>query len=105
MPTFSPERLAACGRAVFEAVGSPEPVARRVADALVDANLVGHDSHGVIRIPQYVAAVRDGEVVPDAAPTIVKESAVSALIDGGWGFGRSEERRVGKECRSRWSLG
>jgi uncharacterized oxidoreductase len=88
MPVFSPGRLAACARAVFQAIGSPEPVARRVADALVDANLVGHDSHGVIRIPQYVAAVRDGEVVPDAAPTIVKESAVSALIDGGWGFGQ-----------------
>jgi uncharacterized oxidoreductase len=88
MPVFSPDRLAACAKAVFQAVGSPEPIAGRVADALVDANLVGHDSHGVIRIPQYVAAVRDGEVVPDAAPKILKQTAVSALIDGGWGFGQ-----------------
>jgi uncharacterized oxidoreductase len=88
MPTFSPERLAACGKAVFEAVGSPEPIARRVADALVDANLVGHDSHGVIRIPQYVAAVKDGEVVPGAEPKLLKETAGSALLDGGWGFGQ-----------------
>lgn len=88
MPTFSPDRLSACGKAIFEAVGSPPTIAARVADALVDANLVGHDSHGVIRIPQYVAAVKDGEVVPGAEPKLLKETAVSALLDGGWGFGQ-----------------
>ncbi|HEV8633625.1 MAG TPA: Ldh family oxidoreductase [Chloroflexota bacterium] len=88
MPVFSPNTLARCGKAVFAAVGAPEAVARRVADALVDANLAGHDSHGVIRIPQYVEAVEGGEVVPDAEPKVLRETAVSALVDGGWGFGQ-----------------
>ena len=75
MPTYSPDKLRAASRQIFVAVGCPEPVARRVGDALVDANLVGHDSHGVIRIPQYVAAIRDGEIVPAAEPTVVRETA------------------------------
>jgi uncharacterized oxidoreductase len=98
MPVFQPDKLRAVGRAVFQAIGAPEHVARRVGDALVDANLVGHDSHGVIRIPQYVAAVNDGEVVPNAEPTIVRESTVSALIDGGWGFGQVTAETATREA-------
>src|SRR6476469_6038881 len=94
MPVFQPDKLRAVGRAVFQAIGAPEHVARRVGDALVDANLVGHDSHGVIRIPQYVAAVRDGEVVPAAEPTIIRETASTALVDGQWGFGQVTAERA-----------
>ena len=88
MPIYSADRLRSLGRAIFEAVGAPEPVARRVADALVDANLVGHDSHGVIRIPSYVNAVRQGHVIPTAEPEIVNESASYALVNGNWTFGQ-----------------
>src|SRR5262245_55658131 len=88
MPVFSQGALARSGQAIFEAVGAPTAVARRVADALVDANLAGHDSHGVIRIPQYVDSVRSGEIVADAEPRLLRGTAVSALIDGGWGFGQ-----------------
>ena len=73
---------------IFCAVGAPEPAAERVARSLVDANLAGHDSHGVIRIPSYVRAVRAGEVIPDASPELLRETAVSAMVDGGWGFGQ-----------------
>src|SRR5947208_3395300 len=88
MPTYTPDVLRDVAQRVFVAVGSPEPTARRVGDALVDANLAGHDSHGVIRIPQYVAAVRDGEVIPGAEPKVLRQRASSALVDGGWGFGQ-----------------
>ena len=94
MPVFEPGALRDVGVEVFRAVGAPEPVANRVADALVDANLVGHDSHGVIRIPQYVAAVRAGEVIPDASPELVRETSVSALVDGGWAFGQITAERA-----------
>lgn len=73
---------------IFEAVGCPTDVATRVSAALVDANLCGHDSHGVIRIPTYVDAVREGYVVPDARPSILRQTAVTALIDGRWAFGQ-----------------
>jgi len=88
MPTFSADRWRQIGRRVFEAVGSPPDIAARVADALVDANLVGHDSHGVIRISQYVGHVREGHVVPDARPEAIEESETTALVDGKWAFGQ-----------------
>ena len=65
-----------------------------MAHSLVDANLAGHDSHGVIRIPSYVRAVRSGEVIPNAAPELLRETQVSALIDGGWAFGQLTAERA-----------
>src|SRR5437870_665909 len=103
MPVFAPDRLRQVGRAVFQAIGSPASVATRVADALVDANLAGHDSHGVIRIPQYVDSVRGGEVVPDAEPKLLRETTVSALVDGGWGFGQVTAERATREAVRRAS--
>lgn len=87
MPLFPPDRLASATKAVFFAAGVPDGNARLVAEALVDANLVGHDAHGVMRIPMYLAAIRNAEVDPKAEPRVIRESEVSALVDGGWGLG------------------
>ncbi|MCL4498962.1 MAG: Ldh family oxidoreductase [Chloroflexi bacterium] len=81
-------RLTEVSQKIFEAVGCPPDIAHRVTAALVDANLVGHDSHGVIRIPTYVTAVREGHVIPNARPTVIRETAVTALVDGQWAFGQ-----------------
>lgn len=74
--------------AIFMAVGATPPNAERVAEALVDANLAGHDSHGVARIPQYLQAIAAGQLDPAAQPTVRKESACSLLMDGHWSFGQ-----------------
>ena len=70
------------------AAGTPEGNATRVATSLVKANLVGHDSHGVIRVPQYVAAIREGRIDPAATPVVERETACTALVDGNWGWGQ-----------------
>jgi LDH2 family malate/lactate/ureidoglycolate dehydrogenase len=88
MITKSAETLGALSRKIFVAAGCPSDVAERLSVALVDANLVGHDSHGVIRIPSYLAAIRDGHIVADARPEIRRETAVTALVDGRWAFGQ-----------------
>ena len=62
--------------------------ARVVAELLVEANLVGHDSHGVIRIPQYLAQVEAGDIVPDATVEVVHEAPTLAVLDAHWGFGQ-----------------
>jgi uncharacterized oxidoreductase len=67
-------------------------VAHRVAESLVEANLMGHDSHGVIRIPQYIEMVGDGRVNPRAEPRVVRETEGTAVIDGGWQFGQVTAR-------------
>lgn len=73
---------------VFRACGAPDDEARIVADHLITANLLGYDTHGVIRIPQYVEAIRDGMILPGAPIEIQEETETTAVLDGGWNFGQ-----------------
>lgn len=75
-------------RAIFEALGAPAEEAALVARVLVDANLTGHDSHGVIQISAYLEAHAEGLIVPGARLTHEKETPATALLDGCWGFGQ-----------------
>ena len=72
---------------IFASLGSPQDEAHRVADHLVGANLRGHDSHGVIRVSGYVTYAQNGTLKPGATRRVERESASTALIDGGWNFG------------------
>ena len=74
--------------ALFCAIDSPEPAARRVAESLVGSNLVGHDSHGVMLAPPYVRGIQDGYLNPKGEIRIVRESASTALLDCGFTFGQ-----------------
>lgn len=73
--------------AIFTAAGAPADLATEMADALVGANLAGHDSHGVIRIPAYLKMIAEGQLLPAARPEVIKETATTALVDGKWTFG------------------
>src|SRR5215212_4213766 len=64
--TFGAEPLAAAVRAIVAAAGSGEPEAAQVAANLVEANLRGHDSHGVGMVPRYVDAVLEGGLAVNA---------------------------------------
>ena len=55
---------------------------------LVDANLHGHDSHGVIRVPQYVGQVRSGAIVPNRQAEVVAETDTVTVLDGKFGYGQ-----------------
>jgi LDH2 family malate/lactate/ureidoglycolate dehydrogenase len=76
-------------RRVFVAMGASQAVAATVAGHLVRANLSGHDSHGLIRIAQYVAEADRGELVPSATAAVVLDRGAVATIDAGHGFGHS----------------
>lgn len=73
---------------IFCAARAPEPIAQRIADALVESNLVGHDSHGVLRAPEYVERVQTGALQLHGRVTIVRETPATALIDCGWNLGQ-----------------
>src|SRR5438094_9112508 len=87
MPKIPAERLEEIGRALFIAAGTPEGEAALVMHHIVGANLVGHDSHGVIQIPTYIERIKVGHIVPGAPWVIVKESRTTTVVDGHWGFG------------------
>jgi uncharacterized oxidoreductase len=88
MPTLGSASLEKLGREIFEAIGVPSSGAAWMAELLIRANLRGHDSHGVIRIPQYIATWRKGEADPKAEPQVVQEGPATALVDGKLAFGQ-----------------
>jgi len=67
---------------------SPEE-ARRIATYLTTANLTGHDSHGVIRVPVYIRWKKMGSVVPDQTVDLVVDTPSLAVIDGRFGYGQT----------------
>ncbi len=82
-------RLTAFIADIFTAAGCARDEAERIAHYLVSANLAGHDSHGVIRVPRYIAWLKEGAVKPGQTLTIVNESPTHALVDGNRGFGQT----------------
>ena len=88
MPTIDARQLRTTAHDIFTATGATENEARIVGDALVDANLAGHDSHGVMRIPDYVARIKNGGVTIGSRLQVVLETEAFALVDGNWGFGQ-----------------
>ena len=88
MPTIQADKLTDINARILEAAGAREDYAAIVAEHLVDANLAGHDSHGVIRTPYYVRSIEKGELKPRAEPEIVAETASIAQICGNFTFGQ-----------------
>lgn len=87
MPIVQADRLTRVSAALLKAAGATDEEASAVATGCVNANLAGHDSHGVIAIPTYIDRIKAGHIVPGAEWTIIRESATTTVIDGHWGFG------------------
>lgn len=94
MPTLKPIELEAFAARLLEAGGTSAEEARVVAASLVDANLKGYESHGVMRVPYYVQAIKEGEVVPGAELAILEEGASRVVADGNWGLGQVQAMRL-----------
>lgn len=88
MPTIKPAPLVEFVRRVLEAAGATEAGAVLVANSLVDSNLAGHDSHGVIRLSRYLDSIASGEINPTAEPVIVRETGAITMVDARRGFGQ-----------------
>src|SRR5690348_95316 len=73
---------------VFRACGTPKGEAQIVAEHLITANLLGYDTHGVIRIPQYIEDIDNGVIKPGAPVSVDLETETTAVVDGGWNFGQ-----------------
>ena len=96
MPKIAADRLRAIGEALFVANGTSAEEAEIVTRHCVEANLVGHDSHGIIQVPTYIERVKQGHIVSGAPWKIVQESPTTTVIDGHWGFGYAVNERAMK---------
>ena len=88
MPNIQADKLTKIIKRVLEAAGARTDYADIVATHLVEANLAGHDSHGVIRAAHYVRSIDKGDLQATAEPEIVDETASMAQICGNFTFGQ-----------------
>jgi LDH2 family malate/lactate/ureidoglycolate dehydrogenase len=88
MQKFSADQLRDIVSRVLLKVGASAEEAELVSRHLVEADLRGVHSHGVMRIPEYIELIRRGGIKPQAKIEVVRESPTIALINGNWGFGQ-----------------
>jgi hydroxycarboxylate dehydrogenase B len=89
MVTIKAGALADLVRDIFAKTGCSRAEAERIGKYLVSANLTGHDSHGVVRVPRYVHWQKSGVVVADREIKVLTETPVLAVVDGLHGFGQT----------------
>jgi uncharacterized oxidoreductase len=104
MVTIQAQKLIDFVTDIFARAGSSAAEAKRVATYLTAANLTGHDSHGVIRVPRYVKSAVEGVIKTDQTVEIVIDAPSFAVIDGKFGFGQTvtpQAIRIGiDKCKS-----
>ena len=83
------EALRSLVREIFKAAGSNERECAIVADHLVEANLRGHDSHGVGMLPAYIANALIGECRLGAAPTVATDLGQLLILEADRGLGQT----------------
>jgi len=88
MPLVAAADLRPIMRDLLLSVGSRPEDAELIGNSLVDSNLAGHDSHGVLRILHYLEMAARGDVIPTARAEVIREHGATVAIDGHWGWGQ-----------------
>ncbi len=88
MLTFTPEQLEQVGCAILERAGTPADLAQLVVHSLVESNLLGHDSHGVLRLMPYINWVREGRIKPAVRAIVARHFGAMSIVDGLYGWGQ-----------------
>src|SRR4051812_18850243 len=93
---YTPEALREFGTGVLEILGLPSGDAGLVAESLVQADLWGHGSHGMLRLPWYAARLRSGAMTAVTDAAVLVDTDPLALLDGRDGVGQvlAERARV-----------
>ena len=85
--TIAAERIEKIGVGLFRAAGVPKIDAGIAVEALVQSSLMGHDSHGIMRIPEYLGFVEDGTLQAGAEIKVEYRGPSTAMVDCGYNFG------------------
>ena len=119
---YSADALIEYSTRLLEKAGMDADKSNVVSEILVEGDLLGHNTHGLQLLDQYLSDIEKGELATTGQPRVIADLPAAIAWDGmrlpgTWltakavdlaceralTHGRSEERRVGKECRSRWS--
>lgn len=94
VPVLQSGPLESLAASLFVAAGMPREGAGIVARSLVDSNLCGHDSHGIIRVPQYIGFLREKKLFADVPLLPVRETVAAVTVDAQWGLGQIQAYRL-----------
>ena len=94
MPTITAAELTDFATELLAAAGVARDEAAIVADSLVGANLRGHDSHGVMRLPQYIDFIEKGQYRHGVGLKVERETPAAVVCDGQWGLGQVQAHRL-----------
>jgi LDH2 family malate/lactate/ureidoglycolate dehydrogenase len=89
------------GIELLSKVGTPTEYAAIITDSLIEAQSVGHASHGVIRLLEYSNSVSKGSVKADVEPVVKSATESAVVIDGKWGWGQIACRLAMSEVTQR----
>ncbi len=101
---FAPTELERCASRLLEAVGVGQGDAWWTAHLLVASDLADHASHGLMRVPGYLAAIERGETNPRAVPRVAHDEGATATVDGELGLGQVVARAATAEAVARARL-
>lgn len=87
-------RLQAIVKQIVLAAGADAAAAGMLAKSLVGSDLRGVSSHGFMRVPEYLTAIRAGRIVPSARPKVAARRGAAVAIDGALGFGQVAAREL-----------
>ncbi len=93
MPVFNADQLRRISTRIFVAAGLPEEKAERIGASLAESDLLGHESHGVIRIMPYLSYLRDGRLDPHAEVEVLRETPTTAALDAHRSVGQAAAER------------
>jgi uncharacterized oxidoreductase len=88
MPTIHVEQLEQLATDILRAAKADEHEAKTVSRHLVDSNLAGHASHGVMRLLQYVVEIEAGQIIPGAKMRVLDDWATGSVLDASGLFGQ-----------------
>src|ERR1044071_8648846 len=87
--TIKAKALEAFVADIFASAGCSTEEGGRIGRYLVSANLSGHDSHGVVRVPRYASQKKAGTVLPEVTVEVLVDTPVIAVVDGKYGVGQT----------------
>jgi uncharacterized oxidoreductase len=88
MHTIAPGRLNTAMRLLARGFGSSEAEVDAVVGNLIEANLRGHDSHGIGMLPRYAEAFLEGGLRPNTPVKTLLDAGAMLRLDGQAGFGQ-----------------
>lgn len=94
---FLPQTVSDLGIQLFIAAGARPSDAAATVASLVTSSLMGHDSHGVLRIPEYLGQLIEGKIVADSVISVQRTGPGTAIVDCGHGFGAVGAQRAIQE--------